>query len=166
MSDRLVADQMQLLKQRIASHVSDPETLKELPNSTTIFNLLMDPEVFTSKKAADELSIYEESQALMFGGGDTTANVIKIGTFYLLKHPELGDRLKKELREGWPDLAQQPPLRDLEALPYLVSFTSLLHYIPLIHAAECCDQRVPPNRNKHPCWAATNHPVERRSHRW
>jgi cytochrome P450 len=109
------------LKQRINAHVDDPETLKELPHSTTIFNLLINPEVHKSKKAADAESIYQESQALMFGGGDTTASVIMIGTFYLLKHPELGKRLKGELRDAWPDVNQELSLKELEALPYLVS---------------------------------------------
>jgi cytochrome P450 len=98
----------QLLKQRIASHVDDPESLKELPHSTTIFNLLINPEVHKSKKVADALSIYEESQVMMFAGGDTTANVIMIGTFYLLKQPELTQRLKKELLEVWPILDEEP----------------------------------------------------------
>ena len=115
------ANSKQLLKQRIDSHVNDPESLKELPHSTTIFNLLINPDAYKSKKAADARSIYEESQALMFGGGDTTANVIMIGTFYLLKTPSLVDRLKKELHKAWPDLEQEPSLRELEALPYLVS---------------------------------------------
>ena len=60
----------------------------------------------------------------MFGGGDTTANVIMYGTFYLLKHPVLAERLKKELREAWPDLERQPSLKDLENLPYMVSVIS------------------------------------------
>lgn len=59
----------------------------------------------------------------MFGGGDTTANVIMVGTFYLLKRPELVKRLKEELREYWPDLIEgrEPSLRQLEDLPFLVS---------------------------------------------
>lgn len=57
----------------------------------------------------------------MFGGGDTTANVIMVGTYYLLKDPTLGHRLKKELTDAWPALEKEPTLKELEALPYLVS---------------------------------------------
>ncbi len=56
----------------------------------------------------------------MFGGGDTTANVIMVGTFYLLSNPATLARLKKELREAWPRLEKEPDLKDLERLPYLV----------------------------------------------
>ena len=60
----------------------------------------------------------------MFGGGDTTANVVMIGTFYLLKRPDLVKKLKAELKEYWPDLGpgKEPRLSTLEEMPFLVSF--------------------------------------------
>jgi cytochrome P450 len=59
----------------------------------------------------------------MFGGGDTTANVIMIGAFYMLKRPDLVKRLKDELKEHWPDLGvgKEPKLSVLEQMPFLVS---------------------------------------------
>ena len=64
----------------------------------------------------------------MFGGGDTTANVIMIGTFYLLKRPDLVKKLKDELKEYWPELepGREPKLSVLEEMPFLVSFSLLL----------------------------------------
>ena len=56
----------------------------------------------------------------MFGGGDTTANAIMIGAFYLLKNPEILANLKKELGEAWPRISDEPELKELERLPYLV----------------------------------------------
>lgn len=66
--------------------------------------------------------MYEESQALMFGGGDTTAGVIMTGVFYMLKQPALVQRLRDELREYWPDLRPglEPRLSVLEGMPFLV----------------------------------------------
>jgi len=57
----------------------------------------------------------------MFGGVDTTASALMVGTFYMLKHPDVLKRLKKELHDAWPNLEQEPELRDLEKLSYLVS---------------------------------------------
>lgn len=57
----------------------------------------------------------------MFGGVETTANALMIGTFYMLQNPEMLKRLKKELYDAWPVLEQEPELRDLEKLTYLVS---------------------------------------------
>ncbi|KAI9865057.1 MAG: hypothetical protein M1830_006062, partial [Pleopsidium flavum] len=109
----------QLLKRQIASHVSNPESLAHLPHSTTIYHLLLNPEAYRNKTAPTVDSLYDESQVLMFGGGDTTANVTMIGTFYLLANPATLARLKEELREAWPRLEKEPDLRDLERLPYL-----------------------------------------------
>ena len=66
-------------------------------------------------------SLYEESQALTFRGGHITANVIMVGTFYLLKRPDLVEKLKAELEEYWPDLVLEPPLAILEKLPFSMS---------------------------------------------
>ena len=59
----------------------------------------------------------------MFGGGDTTANVIMVGTFYLLKRPDLVKKLKEELKAYWPELGpgREPKLGVLEEMPFLVS---------------------------------------------
>ena len=126
MSKGCRAKEWQLLKKQIASHIDDPETLSRLPHSTTIYHLLLNPEVYKSKTVASHKSLYEESQALMFGGGDTTANAIMIGTFYLLKNPSTMSRLKKELLDAWPTLEEDPGLKTLEALPYLVDFLTLV----------------------------------------
>jgi cytochrome P450 len=56
----------------------------------------------------------------MFGGVETTASALMVGTFYMLKNPDMLKRLKKELHDLWPVMEQEPELRDLEKLPYLV----------------------------------------------
>ncbi|KAK5057830.1 hypothetical protein LTR84_011831 [Exophiala bonariae] len=110
-----------LLKKQIDRHVNDPETLETLPHKTTIYHILLDPKSHKSRGPASAKSLYEESQALMFGGGDTTANVIMVGTFYLLKRPDLVQKLQDELREYWPDLVpgREPKLSVLEEMPFL-----------------------------------------------
>lgn len=79
----------------------------------------MSPEAYKAGTVPSAGSLYEETQALMFAGADTTGNTLMLGTFHLLKSPELYQKLKEELRSAWPDLAEQPPLRELEQLPYL-----------------------------------------------
>jgi hypothetical protein len=49
-------------------------------------------------------SLYEEAQALMFGGMDTTGNALMLGTFRVLENQSLLMRLKEELYMNWPDL--------------------------------------------------------------
>ena len=113
---------MQELRKNIEEHVNDPETLKTLPIKNTIYHILLDPTSHKTQGPASAKSMYEESQALMFGGGDTTAGVVMTGVFYLLKQPALVQRLKDELREYWPDLRTglEPKLSLLETMPFLV----------------------------------------------
>lgn len=56
----------------------------------------------------------------MFGGVETTASALMVGTFYMLKNPDMLKKLKKELHELWPNLEKEPELKDLERLPYMV----------------------------------------------
>ena len=84
---------------------------------------MLDPNLYKSRGPASAKSLYEESQALMFGGGDTTANVIMVGTFYLLQRPDLVKKLKEELKAYWPELGpgREPKLGVLEEMPFLLS---------------------------------------------
>ncbi|KAH7353180.1 cytochrome P450 monooxygenase-like protein [Pyrenochaeta sp. MPI-SDFR-AT-0127] len=117
-----LVDLNQLLLQQINDLTDDPEKLKLLPHKMTIYHRLMDPEAFRDKTIPSAGSLYEEGQALMFGGADTVGNTLMVGTFHLLKQPKVLQKLKAELLAAWPSLnANEPKLRDLEKLPYLNS---------------------------------------------
>jgi len=110
----------QLLRKQINDLTDDPEKLKLLPHDSTIYHRLMDAEAYRNKTVPSPGSLYEEAQALMFGGADTVGNTLMVGTHRLLKHPEAMQKLKAELVQAWPSLDESgPTLRDLEKLPYL-----------------------------------------------
>jgi cytochrome P450 len=109
-----------MLLHQINDLTNDPEKLKRLPHNMTIYHRLMDAEAYRNKTVPSAGSLYEEAQALMFGGADTVGNTLMLGTFHLLKHPEKMQKLKGELTAAWPSLnGQEPGSRDLENLPYL-----------------------------------------------
>lgn len=108
-----------LLKKQIDDLTDDPEKLKQLPHSLTIYHRLMDPEAFRDKTVPSAGSLYEEGQALMFGGADTVGNTLMVGTHHLLQRPKVLQALKEELSAAWPTLLIEPKLRDFEGLPYL-----------------------------------------------
>lgn len=111
---------VQMLLRQINGLTSDPEKLKLLPHNMTIYHRLMDPEAYRNKTVPSARSLYEESQALLFAGGDTTGITLMVGTYRLLQNPEKLQKLKTELSEAWPSLnGREPKLRDLETLPYL-----------------------------------------------
>jgi cytochrome P450 len=86
----------------------------------TVYHRLLDPEAYRTKTVPSEGSLYEEAQALMFGGADTVGNTLMVGTHRLLMNPDKTQKLKTELREIWPELKdREPSLRELENLPYL-----------------------------------------------
>ncbi|KAF2030401.1 cytochrome P450 monooxygenase-like protein [Setomelanomma holmii] len=115
-----LVDLQQLLRGQINGLTSDPEKLKLLPHKMTIFHRLMDADAYRNKTVPSADSLYEEAQALMFGGADTVGSTLMIGTHYLLQQPDKLQKLKDELQSVWPVLnGKEPKLRDLEKLPYL-----------------------------------------------
>ncbi len=100
--------------------MSDPAKLKYLPHSMTIYHQLLDADAYRTNTAPSPLSLYQEAQALMFAGGDTTGNTLMLASFHLLHDTAAYEALKAELKTAWPDLMGPPPsLRELERLPYL-----------------------------------------------
>jgi cytochrome P450 len=108
-----------LLRRQINDLSDDPEKLKLLPHNNTIYHRLMDAEAYRNKTVPSPGSLYEEAQALMFGGADTVGNTLMLGTHRLLQQPEKLQKLRDELFKVWPSLESEPRLRDLESLPYL-----------------------------------------------
>ncbi|KAF2651874.1 cytochrome P450 monooxygenase-like protein [Lophiostoma macrostomum CBS 122681] len=115
-----LVDLQQLLLHQISGLCEDPEKLKQLPHQMTIYHRLLDPAAYRNGTVPSAGSLYEEAQALMFGGADTVGNTMMVGAFHLLKHPEHLRRLKEELLQVWPSLnGEEPRCRELEDLPFL-----------------------------------------------
>jgi cytochrome P450 len=111
----------QLLKAQIKELARDPKSLDNLPHSTTIYHELLRPEAYRTGTAPSVESLYEESQALLFGGADTTGTTLMHGAFHILSSPKVYRKLKEELLTAWPDLNNQLTLLELEKLPYLTA---------------------------------------------
>lgn len=109
----------QILGRQVTEVVKNPESLNDAPHPI-IYHRLLDKDANKSGTVPVPGSLYEEAQALMFGGADTTGNTLMLGTFHLLENPDLLKRLKDELYEHWPDLEKVPRFEDLEKLPFLV----------------------------------------------
>jgi cytochrome P450 len=108
-----------LLGAQVADVVKNPDTLQGAPHRI-IYHELLNPEASKGAPLPSAGSLYEEAQALMFGGADTTGNTLMLGTFYLLESPGLAERMKDELHRAWPVLDRPPSFEDLEKLPFLV----------------------------------------------
>ena len=63
----------------------------------------------------------DEVTVLMFVGTDTTANMMGLGTYFILKHPEVFKKVVEELATVEKDEKGRLPYAKLEKLPYFVS---------------------------------------------
>ncbi|KZT27178.1 cytochrome P450 [Neolentinus lepideus HHB14362 ss-1] len=80
----------------------------------------------TSKHRLTEEELYAEMSIILFAGHDTTSNTLAWALWELAKHPEIQDRVRKEIREreavirarGAPEFT----LADIESLPYFQAF--------------------------------------------
>lgn len=86
----------------------------------TIYHRLVDADAYRDKKLPSAGSLYEEAQALMFGGADTVGNTLMVGAYYLLQNPQMQQQLREELTKIWSSLdGAEPKVKDLEQLPCL-----------------------------------------------
>ncbi|PGH08839.1 hypothetical protein AJ79_05843 [Helicocarpus griseus UAMH5409] len=116
-----LVDLQVLLRKQIEEITNDPSELAKLPHSQTVYHELLSPEAYHSGTVPSSESLYEEAQALLFGGADTTGTTLMHGSFYILTLSDVYRRLKAELLQAWPDLDQPPRLSVLEKLPYLTA---------------------------------------------
>jgi hypothetical protein len=87
-----------VLGAQVTEVANNPGSLRDMLHRI-IYHELLSPEVSKGVLLPSVGSLYEEAQALMFGGSDTTGNTLMLGTFYLLESPDLIARMKKELRD-------------------------------------------------------------------
>ncbi|KAK1226931.1 hypothetical protein PQX77_010102 [Marasmius sp. AFHP31] len=65
--------------------------------------------------------LLDECTSLQVAGTDTVANACTIGTYHLLRNPQILVNLQRELDQTWPDRDSPMNLGQLEKLPYLTS---------------------------------------------
>ena len=81
--------------------------------------ILADPEIPPSENTSSRLG--DDAIFLMMAGTDAPAQVMAISMFHILNTPEVHQRLKTELFNGFPDINTMPTLEELESIPYVVS---------------------------------------------
>jgi cytochrome P450 len=119
-STRGLVDMQLLIKGQIQDLVQHPEKIEYLPHNMTIYHCLMDKEAYRSNTVPSEGSLYEETQALLVAGSDTTGNALMVGSFHLLKNKEIYFKFKTEIQTAWETAGKSgPEMRLLETLPYL-----------------------------------------------
>jgi cytochrome P450 len=85
----------------------------------TVFHEIRDGKLSPEEKKPERL--VGESHVFLGAGTETTARTLAVTTYYLMKEPAVGERLRQELKTIMPRTDSLTTLPQLEALPYLVS---------------------------------------------
>ena len=109
-----------ILGEQVREVLANPDSLKDAPHPI-VYHRLLDKEGHKGQPVPNATSLYEEAQALMFGGGDSVANSLMVGIFHVLDQPELYKRLKDEVYQAWPSIENPPTAEVLESLPVLTA---------------------------------------------
>lgn len=98
------------------------EEFFEKAGHRTIFHeLINSPHLPPAEK--ETIRVIQEAGALVGAGGESTTQALNTMAYCLISSPEKLARLREELRTLMPNKESPvPPLRQLEQLPYLVSY--------------------------------------------
>ncbi|OKL59413.1 hypothetical protein UA08_05083 [Talaromyces atroroseus] len=110
----LLLQWQQMVRQQVDAIIDKNRTGHK--SNGTIFQALLDSDLSPEEKNADRLQ--DEAQTLVGAGSETTAKVLSIVTFYLLRNKEMLERLRQELSTVGLD-SDKSPLSQIEQLPYL-----------------------------------------------
>ena len=121
-AERMNAFNLQLLRkvERIMKY-EDREEEKEGASRTVFHEVRDDVGAKLPDKEKEPQRLMADASVLMGAGTETTARTLAVTTFYLLKHPDIGEKLRAELKTVLPTKYAKVSLPQLEALPYLVS---------------------------------------------
>jgi cytochrome P450 len=135
--------------ERIMKHEDEQGEVKNLKR--TIFHDIRDD--IGGKLPAKEkepLRLMADASVILGAGTETTSRTMAVATYYLIKNPEVGEKLRQELKTAMPTIDHQVPLPQLEALPYLVRSLPFLHHLckPTNQPPDRSNKRRPPLRSR------------------
>lgn len=113
--DKLTAHQF--ARERVKQAKRASETKTETAEERPLFEQYQHFDLLPKDKT--EQAQVDTALLLVTAGFETTGFTIDTAAYHLLTTPALGQRLKEELVEAWPEGAPQPSLASLEMLPYL-----------------------------------------------
>ncbi len=86
-----------------------------------IYNELLNTDENKGAPSPTASQLCDDAQNLFAAGSHTTGTTLMTGAYYILRNPEIKQRLVDEVRTVWPVLDQAPSYEELEKLPFLAS---------------------------------------------
>jgi cytochrome P450 len=103
--------------------VADLENTSKAPHAHTLYHSLLASTMPDSEKKPTRMA--HEGFEILLAGSDTTARTMGIAAYHVIANPTIAKQLRDELKTVMPGAHSNPTLKDLEGLPYLVSFRSV-----------------------------------------
>ncbi|KAK6585195.1 hypothetical protein PZA11_001922 [Diplocarpon coronariae] len=91
--------------------------VKRTERPSTVFHGIYHSSLPMEEKSLSRLS--QEGLVMIVAGSESTSRTLMMATYYLLTTPSALANLKRELYEAMPDASVVPPVKVLEALPWL-----------------------------------------------
>jgi cytochrome P450 len=107
-----------------------PLDSKAGPVKTDVYQTIIASDLPPQEKEAGRIA--QEVFTLIFAGSSSTARVLTRTTFHLASDPAIQNRLRQELKTIMADPSASPEMEQLEALPYLVSNSTIPFRLPTL----------------------------------
>ena len=113
-----------MLRDQVTAVKSDLAKGRKATGQKNVFyDMLTNDHVRPEEKTTDHLVL--EAVTVISAGMITTAQVLSVITYHLLRNPRMKQRLQQELASSMVLNDRRPSWQTLEKLPYLVSTTSI-----------------------------------------
>jgi len=86
-----------------------------------IYNELLNIDEKNGAPPPTASQLCDDARNLFAAGSHTTGTTLMTGAYYILRDPEIKQRLVDEVRTVWPVLDQAPSYEEIEKLPFLAS---------------------------------------------
>jgi cytochrome P450 len=104
---------------QLQDEVKDPSRTAESRKVKPVMATVIESKLADSDKTIDALS--QQGIAVWSGGWETVGTTVTLGTYELLRNPEMVERLKSEFQAAWPNLSLPPSMEALDACLYLTA---------------------------------------------
>ncbi len=105
---------------QVKSILKKPKLLDDAPHRV-IYNELLNPGAIKGLPPPTALQLAHDGRVLFAAGSHTVGTTLMTGVYYLLRNPDVKQRLVDEVCTAWPVLDQAPGHEELEKLPFLAS---------------------------------------------
>ena len=93
--------------------------------ASSIFRTALNPDREKGQYIATREELSADAALMFLAGTDTTAHALAFGIWEMMKRPDLWTKLQAEIDNLLQDSTVLAPGKDLEGLPFLVSWKSL-----------------------------------------